>query len=410
MNRGQLARGRPFWPGKRRLAFAIALTVVAVNGGAHAETLTVSTFGVGQTRQQALDAALVQAIEQATGVKLQASRVLSEQMSSTVATTGESATSISETFQQQARQQSGGIIKSFEIVSVDRETDGFIARLRVDVERYSAPGLPTQDRRRIVIAPPSNLAGLLAAEIAVFDDAIGAFFVQTRRFAVLDRENDSTYRAEMALLKGPDVPVSETARIGQVLGTDYVLVDKIRRLETKVEEITLPVTRQKTSRTAFISAVDFAVVEIATRQVKWAGRVTLQGSGNREAALRALASELGERIVADIYPLRVVQILGPNSVVLNQGANTVKVGQTFSANVLGDMAFDPYTREPLGRAEAPIGTIAISRVDAKLSYGELTAGSLPSGNPDIVLRALSGGTGGFSLTPSNQNAGSRPKW
>ena len=411
MNREEEAAAAP----RERWAKWFTATVAAVLTGAvitsgHAETLTVTSFGIGQTPQAAIDKALEQAVEQVTGVKLQVARGLSE---SVVSVDGgdRGGSRVTEAFQQEARQQAGGIVKSFDIVSVELTSDSFVARLNVGVERYAPPGLPTQDRRRIIVAPPVNLANLAPSETAVLRDALEAYLVQTRRFAILDRQNDSAYRSEMELLKSPDVPISEAARIGQVIGADYVLLTKMRQLESTTQEAVLPITGQRESRTSSRATADFVVVEIGDRQVKWAGQVVNQTAGDRDAALRSLASQLGENVVSDIYPLRVIQVVAPNSLVIDQGADTIRVGQTFSANLLGEMALDPYTKEPLGRIEKPIGTVKISRVDPKLSYGEMIAGSLPTGDFEIVLRSQTPPSETHSdRTGGDTNSGPRPRW
>jgi len=48
----------------------------------------------------------------------------------------------------------------------------------------------------------------------------------------------------------------------------------------------------------------------------------------------------------------------------------VKLGQIWTVFALGEVIKDPDTGENLGRNEAEIGTIKITRVTAKLSYGE----------------------------------------
>ena len=253
-------------------AAAIGLWIGFVISSAHGETITVSSFGVGQTRQDAIDKALIQAVEQVTGVKLRAARAISESLVSTSDGGSSNSSRITEGFQQEARQQSGGAVKSFDIVAVDHQGDGFIARLTVSIERYAPRGLPTQDRRRIVIAQPENLAGLAPTEVALLRDALNSYLVQTRRFAVLDRQNSAAYQAEMELLKGPDVAVSETAHIGQVIGSDYALIATVRRLEATTQDIVLPVTGQRVSRQTASAMADFVIIETATRQVKWAGQ------------------------------------------------------------------------------------------------------------------------------------------
>ncbi len=395
------------------MIFAAAVVFVAVLSAPYsvrAEMVTVDAEGQGKSRQEAIAAALVSAVEQVSGVTIEGSSSLHQELSSS-ATSESQSVKLNEIQQQAVRRQTGGIVKSYSVVGVETAGDGFVARLNVSIERYAPAGLPTQDRRRIVVAQPGNLASLAPSEVAVLHDALEAFLVETRRFAVLDRQNESTYRSEMELLKSPDVAVSETARIGQVIGADYVLLTKLRQLESTTKNAVLPITGQHVSRQSTRAAVDFVIVEIATRQMKWAGQIVSETVGDHDAALRELATEIGAKVVSDIYPLRVVQILGPGSVVINQGADTIKVGQTFTASLLGEMTFDPYTKEPLGRVEVPVGTVKISRVDPKLSYGDLASGALPSGDIEIILRASTPEHEPRSEpSAGNTNAGTRPKW
>lgn len=388
----------------------IFLATVCAASQVRAETISVESQSEGTSRANAISAALVAALEQASGVQIEAQSSLRQELAS--AANGEArSVSLSENQQVAVRRQTGGVIKNYDVVSVEPSGNGYTAVLKVNIERYSAPGLPTQDRRRIVIAPPVNLAGLQPTEVVALRDALETFLTQTRRFAVLDRQNEATYRTEMELLRGPDVPISETVRIGQVIGADYVLRTKVRKIETVTQEQVLPITGEKVVRRSTQAVADFMILEIASRQVKWAGQVAHESSADRATELGLLAKELGGKVVSGIYPLRVVQVLAPNSVVVNQGGDTIKVGQTFSANRLGEMAVDPYTKEPLGPVEIPVGTVRISRVDPKLSYGDLISGSLPTEFADLILRPLlSVPTGGSAAPAVDANQGIRPKW
>jgi hypothetical protein len=60
-------------------------------------------------------------------------------------------------------------------------------------------------------------------------------------------------------------------------------------------------------------------------------------------------------------------------ITINRGEGAgVAVGQTWTVFALGQEITDPDTGEKLGRNEAEIGTIKITRVTPKLSYGEAT--------------------------------------
>jgi hypothetical protein len=233
----------------------LALVSMAVVTQVRSETIVVEAQGRGPSRSDAISSALVAAVEQASGLQIEANSVLRQELSS-ISNGAESKHNLTGTHQMEVLRHTGGIVKSYEIISVESATDGsFNALLRVDIQRYSSPGLQTQDRRRIVVALPLNLASAEPSELAVMRDALNSYLVQTRRFAVLDRENDATYRKEMELLESPDVPLAETVRIGQVIGADYILLSKIRELEAASDDQALPITGRKVSRNRAILSV-----------------------------------------------------------------------------------------------------------------------------------------------------------
>jgi hypothetical protein len=405
-----------YWASRKFFLYSLLAVFVlgstAAIAPARSETIVVEAQGNGSSRANAITSALIAAVEQTSGLKIEANSILREELSS-ISNGNDRALDLTETQQREVRRQTDGIVKSYNVISVETVNDGsFNALLQVSIQRYSTPGLPTQDRRRIVVAPPANLASADPAQLSLMRDALNSYLVQTRRFAVLDRENDTAYRKEIELLKSADVPLAETVRIGQVIGADYVLLSKVRQLEATSHVEDLPITGTKVSRNSAKLSADFIVIEIASRQVKWSGQVVTEVASDREAVIRAAAVEIGEKVVYAIFPLRVVQIVGRSTFVINQGGDTIKVGQSFLANRLGEPTTDPYTKEPLGRAEIPIGTVRISRVDPKLAYGELVSGTLPDGDVEIVLRPLppEQRSSKPSGEPANSSEGARPKW
>lgn len=394
-----------------RVAALCLLALCALGGtSARAETVTVSAFAVGRTQQDAVDKALVQALEQVTGVRLQSARALEETLAS-VTVGQQNVTVMSERFQQSMRQQSGGLVRAFQITSVEPQDGGYMARLSVDVERFVAPGLPTQDRRRIFVADPIDLSGQAGANAALLRERITSFLVQSRRFAVLDRHNDPVFKRELDLLRGADTPPQEAVRIGQVLGTDYIVLVKIRGFETQTQSQTVRLTGRTVDQTSSLVNLDFSVFEVATRQVKWTGRFQEPQDGALTQALDAASSRVGEDILNAIFPLLILQAEANGVVVINQGGETLRVGQQLAAFRLGEQMIDPYTKEPLGRAETPVASIVVERVDPKLSYGRVISGQSLAGQGDLILRKRAGGAQDVQPAPAApQPTGNKPRW
>lgn len=84
-----------------------------------------------------------------------------------------------------------------------------------------------------------------------------------------------------------------------------------------------------------------------------------------------LAAEIFNRICDVIYPAKVVAKLG-TQITINRGDHAgIAVGQVWSVFALGEEIVDPDTGEKLGRNEAEVGSIEITRLTPKLSYGKV---------------------------------------
>ncbi|MEI8063585.1 MAG: CsgG/HfaB family protein [Verrucomicrobiota bacterium] len=99
------------------------------------------------------------------------------------------------------------------------------------------------------------------------------------------------------------------------------------------------------------------------------GNATDEGITLTKATDR-LAAEIFNRICDVIYPAKVVAKLG-TQITINRGDNAgIAVGQVWSVYALGEEIVDPDTGEKLGRNEAEVGRIKITRITPKLSYGD----------------------------------------
>ena len=386
-----------------RLMAASVICVLGLSGPAKSETVTVEAQGAGATRAEAISAGLVAAIEQVPGVKMQSDRQVSQAYVSVIDDKQEKA-SLSESFQLNIKQSSGGVIKSYDIISVGAEQGAQVARLNVTIERYAPAGLPTQDRRRIYTVMPTDLSRKAGGNAALLMDKLNAYLVQSRRFAVLDRGNLGIYEKELDILKSDQVPLSETVRIGQVIGADYVVIPKIRKFEQTERVVTIQLTGQSAMISNAVLNIDYVLVDVATRQIRWTGKVDKQQQTSLEGAFLEAVDDLGESILNSIYPLRVIQVLDGGKVVINQGGETLKVNQPLTVMQLGEQAFDPYTKEPLGQVETQVAEIVVERVDPKLSYGHVVSGKVSVSDEYILRKSRNG-----SIAQSKQPAAPAPK-
>ena len=116
-----------------------------------------------------------------------------------------------------------GQIAGYDVISSRCDNGNCTAELSVRVYNYKAPGLATDKRRRIAVLPFTGGREFRKMVTREVQDQL----VQSRRFAVLDREQERAYQAEKSLWLSNDAAISEKARLGKVLGLDYILVGNI---------------------------------------------------------------------------------------------------------------------------------------------------------------------------------------
>ena len=75
-----------------------------------------------------------------------------------------------------------------------------------------------------------------------FRGSVEALLTQGRRFGVLDRSRPDVYEAEKQLLQSSDAGPGERARLGKVLGADYLLYGVIDRVVVEDQSKTIEIT------------------------------------------------------------------------------------------------------------------------------------------------------------------------
>jgi curli biogenesis system outer membrane secretion channel CsgG len=239
-------------------------------------------------------------------------------------------------------------------------------------------------------------------------DALKAYFVQARRFSVVDRSEGAQYAKEMAVVTSPAAALSERVRFGQVLGADFIVVGKVR-LEKSQRKTLDPITMVESMRESVTAEVTFSAIEIATSQILWANTIKVLGGANLSASLDGISRMVGAQVSETLFPLRIVSADDPNVLTINQGGQSVALGQRFAVMQLGAELKDPDTKESLGRKETEVGLVEITRVDPNLSYAKLVSGKITKGTSMILRKpaALADASGaGAAAAP---NPGTRSK-
>ena len=359
--------------------------------------------GTGANERQAIEDALQNAAFQLCGVTIR-----SETSASVSVAVDNDGMKLVEQINDRIRVTTGKDdcrFSGYELVGVTRDGDDIRAHLRVQYSTYRVPGPPV-DRRRLAVLDFAmdevHLYGtgggreqrsggrVVRRGVEVdydlirnlqerFRARIEELLTQGRRFAVLDRRSLEIYEQEKRLLESADVDPSEGARLGKVLGADYLLYGTVDRIEVTEDRKTIALTGESRTDVTAAVRVRFSVLAVATRQVKWSSSLELQHDVKEELRpeqaaerlLDELALHIVDELTENIFPPVVAQVTGWGSFVVNRGGNTVREDDLFEVFVLGDMVMDPDTGESLGRLETTAGIARISAVKPKFSLAEM---------------------------------------
>ena len=367
----------------------LALMFALAPAAAETEYIEVVANGRGVTADEAINNAIAEAVRRINGTYVDAHQSTSVRTEGGIVSNaeGESASfSYSERVNANVSTTARGAISSYEVVSQNPGAHGVDVRIRARAPRYRAPGIDSGNRRKLAVLPFSSRLGQieffgetygeeLAAELS---QDILTQFVQSRRFAIVDRESWGALRSEQSILASALTPIEEKAKLGAMLGADYLvlgeLLDAGGGMGVRTERLT---GVQHVEAGAHI-ALSYRIVVPATGEIKFADTLeigVLDPQGRSFQSRTGALVELSKRLVGiatdRIYPIQVVNVSSPTSVVLNQGGATLSMGDRLILVELGAPMVDPYTKEPLGRVESEVGLLEIKRVDGKVAYANL---------------------------------------
>jgi len=306
-------------------------------------------------------------------------------------------------------------------------------RVRAQIAQYNAP--EEKGRPKIIVASPRVLSSSYSVgDGRVPSDEVGRairsrlsdILTQTKRFIVLDREFGDEMQAEIDKINGGDVRMQDSARLGQQLATDLILIPTIERFEYAKSVRQLRMADRQVVSYAGGGRVGLRLLNAATGEVVMSDSFDYQlpstgpstlprfidGKGMAAAMMDSLSGRIGSAIVTEIFPVSVVALNG-DQVVLSQGGDSLSVGQRWQAVVLGEELKDPQTGNSLGRNETPCCTILINRVSSQTSYGTIEEGTASLGGatfrPGMIELRSKSISGKLAVSEQQQDGSTTPK-
>jgi curli biogenesis system outer membrane secretion channel CsgG len=355
------------------------------------ETSTKSSHGegVGVTREDAINKAIVEALSKLQGVKINSVKSSSIFMGAS----SQDGTVLVDAYKDEISKATNGRVDSYEINSITQDADGrYIANVTIfntkTTKRYQAPGLSPDSRRNIIVLGSSRGGYHTLSE--TLKQKFISKFVQSRKFNVLDRQHSNFYAMERAFIQSGNAMSDEIYKLGNGLSTDYMFVYTVTA--AKAHSKTSNLTGREKIKAEL--SIDYQVILFATRQVKFSNTLNidadLKDGGVRAShdALDRVVRKITNQVLDAIYPLCVADIINSEAVFSQELAN----GDTYECFSEGAMIRDAYTKENTGRVESRTGAVEVVRATNKLSYAKITEGTVVKGN---ICRSL-GSSAGYS--------------
>jgi TolB-like protein len=372
--------------------------------------------GYGSTKELAVVNGLIEAIQQIKGVKVSS---VKELKSSLVEMMKERNGVETSRLDFEAMQQNDilskteGYVKSYKVLNIERRADGlgWDALLRVEVPVYLTPGISPHSRIKIAVMPFRNSKGQYRSiESFVSSEVVSESlvqklvteFTQARKFSVLDRDYIAEYLKEKKMLLSPDASINELSKIGEVLGVDYMVVGNIKDFNINNYQYVINVTGEKKYDLSATMLVEYRIIVMATRQIKWSDSISvslreadfqdLVSDFRQDAVEGALIGVVAKKIVVgamdNIYPIRVVKVDSHSTLILNQGGISLSVGELLEVFNRGEIVKDPYTGESLGAVERRAATVEVTRVTPKMSYADILQGDATEVREGAICRRI----------------------
>jgi curli biogenesis system outer membrane secretion channel CsgG len=360
---------------------------------AHAKVVeSVSTAqGIGVTRDKAIHAALLEATAQAFGFQMAATIMTSISSSDKTTNAGNENNYIAvlnKEISQRIKSPTNSPILGYTVVNTNKVSEAsWEATVELKYAKLEQIGGNSDRRSMVVVASDKKYDRLLK-------DSIEQALTASRRFDVLNRDDQSFFDQEKAFITSSDAGKAEVARLGQALGSDYLVIIKFPNLSISndVRE-TIRMTGEVLVQSSVSGSVKIEVIEFSSRKLKWSGSEKFSatykgassvGTGNLTKLVDGASSKLVDNLIDAIYPIRVVKVMNKNTAAINRGRDVVKNGQKFGVFMMGEELIDPQSGESLGALELEIGQSKVISTTPKYSVIKLNDGEFDAGSEYIV--------------------------
>ena len=352
---------------------------------------SVTATAEGLSRDEAVQAALVSAAGQAFGIRLNAQSTSASLAAEATTNQGHENVYLSvlnKEVTQRVNSPNNSPILGYSIDRISQNGASWQATVTLRYAKFEQLGAKSDRRSMIVVTQEKRFRDLLINNI---EQAL----VGSRRFDVLNRENQALFDQEKAFVTGSDAAMAEVARLGQAGGADYLVVASFPSMSiSNNQRETIRLTGEVLVQSSVSGSVSVEVIEFASRKLKWSGTekfgatykdATAVGSQALNRLVSKASVKLVDQLVEAIYPIRVAKVMSKNMAVINRGSSSIKKGQSFVMFLMGEEIKDPQSGESLGALEIEIGNATVVNTNPKYSVVKLNGGEFEAG-ADYIAR------------------------
>jgi len=394
---------------KRIILFFFLTTLLSTNSWSEIKFKTVTVSAAGLSYEEALNNAFAEAIAMVNGKNIQTKTIiqvlsgdpLSKEITQDKKQVGFLADLLSQfnkpekkeepkdekknpdkveysqNYLKEIIEETKGGIKSYEIIKKDTDKNGWHnVKLKAEVAFFDLPKEAMRVRMAIFPFKLYDVEGDKSRFNRLIDQNINDYFVQTKKFTMLDRTYIEEVAKEQSTILDGKTPAVEMAKIGNEISADFILVGSVENfnITEKVKKIlSSDMEIKKKEASIYMS---YRLLDVATKQISYSNtieyKLTLtENSKKPDIEIISKTSKiLGEEILFSIYPVLVEKIVN-GEIYLGQGGNQFQKSDQYELFEKGEKIIDSYTNEVIGNVETSLGLIEITSVSTGYSKGKM---------------------------------------
>lgn len=399
------------------------LLLITAPAFAKTELVEKTTTGYGATYQEALAAALYDAVRQVKGATVGSEKQLRADLNSVF---NQNAALITQHIgvQENIYAVSKGWVDSYSVKSTKKpkdEKDVWEVTVAAKIPQHQSV-IKDQGRQRIAVMPFRFSHATFAIDdlgkpSSAFQisnrirDRILTSLTQTQQFVVVNRSHGAEFISEKALLSSDNVSPSEASRIGNVAGADFMVVGNIHDLSTKIETKEFYGMQKSTIEDRI--DLSYQVIEVATQKVLWADMVNTKFSRKADDDDRGtletidnIAHLVLSGVMDVLYPIKVMDVVSADEIYLSQGKARVKEDDVFALYTEGRTLKQPDSGIEIKIDGKQVAELSIVSIHPKYSIAKVSSGSIDGVKSGDVVRTLVVDKGDLSRKEVRETPGS----